>query len=234
VIQDDKVPQKRDQQSTERGQYLKEGFRLQKISPTAPQPKDNQKKGKRNKPAIAIRLWRSCRRRKHGATRPSGWERATVWLTAVIALCTGVQALIYWQQKGIMEFSSRPYVGLAVISSAYNEQANAMDVSATIDNFGTTPAFDFSGTWTGTINGKAMPGFGQAQQPYVLPPKRSVGLQARFSKNDWDRIDSGQDRLILKVVISYRFSKNSSLVTECEEDEYYPLAKAFFPGGCEN
>jgi hypothetical protein len=232
MIQNNKVPQSNEQQPGKSSENIEQGFGFQEVSPSAPQPKENQTKAKRLKPSFAVRLYHSYRRRKQYSPRPSIWERASIYFTAVIALCTGVQACIYWQQKGIMESSSRPYVGVTEISPKHNQEVNATDILATINNFGSRPAFDVSATWIGTINGKPIITIGRGQKPFTLFPKRPVYLQARIDRTEWERIEAEEDSLIYKILISYRFTETGPMIEQCERDEYFPLVKAFFPESC--
>jgi hypothetical protein len=152
---------------------------------------------------------------------------STATLFAVIAY-----AMINYHMLDEMRASSRPYTGVATISATYDKTKKVTVVLATIRNFGTTPAFNFSGTWSATIKGEVIPGFRKEQEPFTLFPGRSVGLQATFSKDHWDKIDSGEAQLILRARISYRFREDGPLTSYCEQNEYNALGKAFSPETC--
>jgi hypothetical protein len=230
---DENVPDGHAEKPNQSFKRVADGLETSQGTPKQPASNNNRYEPKnRKKPILLVRFFRIWRKIQKSRPPASTAEKLTVFVTFVIALTGGVQACIYRQEKAIMESSSRPYVGVAQITPSYNKEAKATDVVATINNFGARPAFDLSATWTGLVNGKRLPALGQAQEPFTLFPKRPVFLQSRFSADDWERIASGQDQLIYRISIKYRFAEDAPLTTHCEEDEYMPLGNAFFPEAC--
>jgi len=230
---DENVPDRNANKPNQSFKRVTDGLETSQATPEQPASNDNRYKPKnRKKTILLVRFFRIWRRMRKGRPPANTAEKLTVFVTCVIAFTGVVQACIYRQQRAIMESSSRPYVGVAEITPSYNKEVKATDVVATVNNFGATPAFDVSVTWTGTVNGKQLPAFGQPQEPFTLFPKRPVFLKSRLSTDDWERIASGQDRLVYKISIKCRFAEDAPLTTHCEQDEYRPLGSAFSPEAC--
>ena len=167
----------------------------------------------------------------HWIQHATFWSQVGLGLIGIVALCIYHGRLTVMKgQIAIMKASSRPYVGISTIKA--DPTQNGAAIIATINNFGTRPAFDFSAHWTILINGSSIAETGTRQEPFTLFPGRPVGLSASIGNQHWPGIAQGQDTLVIRATIRYRLRDDGPTDSYCEKNEYNALAKMFSPGKC--
>jgi hypothetical protein len=185
MIQKDEVPQNDQLQTGESKDNFIQGLGSQEPPPSAPKSSGNYEKRKRQKPSFVVRMWRIYSRKEQRPSRDNNLEKATVFLTAVIAVCTGIQACIYWQQKGIMESSGQQ---TDKIIQAANTQAAAAGRIADASDRNAAAADRFAGAADG-INRESQAAAG-AMAEQVKKLQAGVSETHDLAKATHDAVDS--------------------------------------------
>lgn len=141
MIQNDEKPKSNNQETRNRNEITASSIGLTEAAPSNPTTSTDHQKRKRHKTSCLVRLWRIHRRGQKVVPRSTSAEKVTVFITAIIALCTATQALIYWQQKKIMQSGGQQTDKLI---SAANIQAGSAQKIADASNRNAAAAEKFA------------------------------------------------------------------------------------------
>ncbi|MGO9824165.1 MAG: hypothetical protein ACLPMG_02710 [Terriglobales bacterium] len=146
----------------------------------------------RKQPRLFIRIWHIHRKRQQRVSPPNVAEKITVFLIVVTAAIGAVQAIIYSQQKRIMESQTRPWIGIAGPIELVNDglRIKLMNYGQSAGLIAKTPVFGY------TYGGRNGRWFDQHQ----ICEKSEQALHELDNARTVDTIFPGKDGLIDKIV----------------------------------